>query len=285
VYPQVRWQGSVGQLLKLAHRRELGRVTLKTRGAGSEPYALREYRAGDPMTCVNWKASARHQRLLSREDTWERGARLVILLDCARSMASAGFGASKLDHALAAALALTRVAVGRGDRVTLIAFSDRVDRLVRVGAGSRSVGRAYTALYDVEARLAEPAYDVALQAAANAESRSATVVLLTSLVDLAAAELLHAAMLGIGRKQRGIWINLEDPELYALALGVPETQEQAFAKVEGLEILLANRRLAGRLRRAGVTVAVAPADRLAWRTLETYLSSAGTLPTARWRSA
>lgn len=271
VYPQTRWQGKVGRLLALAHRRELGRAPLRIRGMGTEPYALREYRPGDPPTRIQWKASARHNRLLSREDTWERGTRLVILLDCARAMASMDGARSKLDHALAAALALTRVAVSRGDRVTIIGFSDRIERIVRVRSDQRAIATAYRALYDLEARLTEPAYDLAVETVSAAESRRAAVVFLTSIVDLAATDLLREALLGLGRKHRPLLINLEDPDLVRLAVGVPTSIDEAFAKVSSLEMLLANRRLGRRLQRAGIAVAVAPADQLAWRTLEAYL--------------
>ena len=114
VYPQVRWEGKVGQLLALAHRRRMGLIPLRLHGVGTEPYALREYRPGDPLAKIHWKATARHGRLVSREETWERSARLVVLLDCARAMASMDGRRSKLDFAVAATLALTRVAAARG---------------------------------------------------------------------------------------------------------------------------------------------------------------------------
>jgi uncharacterized protein (DUF58 family) len=273
VYPQVRWQGRVGRLLALAHRRELGRAPLRIRGTGTEPYALREYRPGDPATRIQWKASARHGRLITREDTWERGLRLVVLVDAARAMASSERGRSKLDHALAAALALVRVALSRGDRVTVIGFSDRIERVVRLHSGTRAAGEAYARLYDLEARLAEPAYDLAVETVSTVEPRRATVVLLTSVVDLAAAELLRGALVRLSRKHRPVLVNLEDPDLVRLALGVPERTEEAFAKVSSLEMLLANRRLGPRLLRSGIAVASAAADQLAWRTLESYLSA------------
>jgi uncharacterized protein (DUF58 family) len=199
--------------------------------------------------------------------------RLVILLDCARAMTSIEAGRSKLDHALAAALALARVALSRGDRVTLVAFSDRIERVVRSHAGRRAAADAYAALYDLDARPTEPAYDLAVETVATVESRRATVVLLTSVVDLAAAELLRTALLRLARKHRPILVNLEDPNLVRLALGIPQRTEEAFAKVSSLEMLLANRRLGRRLQRAGIAVAVAAADQLAWRTLESYLSA------------
>ena len=196
---------------------------------------------------------------------------MVILLDCARAMASVDALRTKLDHALAAALALMRIAVARGDRVSVVAFSDRVDRLVRVHSGG--VSRAYRALYDVEARLVEPAYDLAGEQTARLEPRSATVVMLTSVVDLASAESLREALLVLGRRNRVLLVNLEDPELASLARKPPATVEEAFAKVSALEILLANRRLARELRRHGVRAATTGADRLAWQALEAYLGA------------
>ena len=275
VYPQVRWQGEVGQLLALAQRHRLGYVRQRLHGVGTEPYALREYLPGDPLNRIHWKATARHGRPVSREDTWERGAHLLVLLDCARAMASMDGRRSKLDHALAAALALARVAAARGDRVTLVAFSDRRERVARVPAGSRGLAAAYAAFYDVEARLVEPAFDLAAQAALELEGRSATVVLFTSVVDLAAAELLREALLRLERRHRPLLVNLEDPELTALAAGAPaaaDPPETAFARVAALEIVLANRRLAKTLRHAGVRAVTTPSDRLALSTLEAYLA-------------
>ncbi|MFL6262013.1 MAG: DUF58 domain-containing protein [Thermoanaerobaculia bacterium] len=272
VYPQVRWEGKVGQLLALAQRRRLGQIPQRMHGLGSEPYALREYLPGDPIGKIHWKATARHGRPVTREDTWERSARLIVLLDCARAMASMDGRRSKLDYALAATLALTRVAAARGDQVTIVAFAGRVLRSVRVRSGGRGAWAAYEALYDVEAELAEPAYDLAAEAAFDVEPRSATAVLFTSVVDLAAAELLRESLLRLGRRHRALLLNLEDPELRALAADPPATPAAAFAQVASLEIQLANRRLSRHLRRGGVRVVNTPADRLALEALEAYLS-------------
>ncbi len=284
VYPQVRWEGRVGQLLALAQRRRMGQIPQRMHGLGSEPYALREYLPGDPIGKIHWKATARHGRPVTREDTWERSARLIVLLDCARAMASMDGRRSKLDYALAATLALTRVAAARGDQVTIVAFAGRVLRSVRVRSGGRGAWAAYEALYDVEAELAEPAYDLAVEAAFDVEPRSATAVLFTSVVDLAAAELLRESLLRLGRRHRALLLNLEDPELRALAADPPATPAAAFAQVASLEIQLANRRLSRHLRRGGIRVINTPADRLALEAMEAYLAvfrGAGTSAPAR----
>ena len=287
VYPQVRWGGRVGQLLALAHRRELGQSPTRLEGAGSEPYALRSYRAGDALSRIHWRATARQGRLIAREDTWERGTHLLVLLDCGRAMASVDGGAeaaagitaaeralrrSKLDHALAASLALLRLANGRGDRVALLAFSDRIERRVRVHAGAGGVRAAYGALFDLEARLAEPALEAAIEQGLQLEPRRGVAVLFTSVVDLAAAERLHGSLLRLQRRHRTLLVNLEDPQVGQLAAASPRSPAEAFGKVAAMEILLANRRLGRELGRAGVLAVSTPADRLALDALDAYLS-------------
>lgn len=274
VYPQIRWGGSVGKLLELAQRRQLGLTPMRLRGQGSEPYALRPYLPGDPASRVHWKATARHGRLIVREETWERGTRLVLLLDAGRSMAGIEGQRSKLDAALAAALVLTRVAQSRGDRVTLIAFSDRVERVAKLPSGARGAGVAYRLFYDLEARLAEPAFELAFEQAARLESRRATVILFTCVLDLGSAELLRRSLQALVRRHRVLLVNLEDADLSRLAWAPPSSVLEAFAKVSALEILEANRELAVRLRRLGITVASAPSDRLALETLDAYLGRA-----------
>jgi len=273
VYPRVRWEGQAGRLLALAHRHQLGLSPAALQGPGSEPYGVRRYSEGDPPNRIHWKATARHARVMAREETWEKSARLVILLDCGRAMASMDGRRSKLDAALAAALALTRFASARGDRVLVAAFSDRVERLVRVRSGSRGVAQAYARLYDLEARLTESAYDVAAEAARDTEFRRARVVLLTSLVDLAGAELLRESLAALRRQHRPLLVHLEDPDISRLALGEPATAVEAYAKVSALEILLGNRQLATLLRHSGIETVSTSSDRLTLETLEIYLRS------------
>ncbi len=273
VYPQIRWEGRAGRLLALAHRRQLGLAPTRLTGVGSEPYGVRRHAEGDPPNRIHWKATARHGRLMTREETWEKSGRLVILLDCGRAMASMDGSRSKLDAALAGALALTRVASARGDRVLVVAFSDRIERRIRVRPGARGIAWAYAALYDLSARLAESAYDLAAEAARDAEFRRSRVVLLTSLVDLASAELLRESLASLRLQHRPLLVHLEDPDITRLALGAPATPVEAYAKASALEILLGNRRLAASLRHRGIEAISTSADRLTLDTLDGYLRS------------
>lgn len=61
----------------------------KRRGAGDTFYALREFQAGDSISDVNWKATARHGKPITNEFLPDEPARYLIYLDCR------AFGAEK----------------------------------------------------------------------------------------------------------------------------------------------------------------------------------------------
>jgi uncharacterized protein (DUF58 family) len=273
VYPRMRWGGRVGKLLVLAQRHELGTVTLDRRGLGGELYALRRYQPGDARSRIHWKATARRGFLVTREDAWERGRPIVVLLDCGRALSTVEEGLSKLDHSLAASLALVRLAAGRGDPVTVIAFCDRILRTVRVRPSSAGLALAYRKLFDLEARPVESLYDLAAETVLQLSLPRSTVILMTSIVDLASAEILQQALARLRRRHRPVLINLEDASVRRLALEPPDAPAQAHAKLASLEILLRNRDLAAELRRRGVPAVAAPADRLALASLELYLET------------
>jgi uncharacterized protein (DUF58 family) len=156
--------------------------------------------------------------------------------------------------------------------VALLAFSDRVERRVRVHPGGGGVRAAYGELFDLEARLAEPALETAVEQGLQLEPRRGVAVLFTSVVDLAAAERLHGSLLRLQRRHRTLLVNLEDPQVGQLAAFSPRTPAEAFGKVAAMEILLANRRLGRELGRAGILAVSTPADRLALDALDAYLS-------------
>lgn len=284
VYPRIRWPGRVGRLLALAQRNQLGAVSLDQRGAGGELYALRRYRSGDSRSRIHWKATARRGFLVTREDSWERGAPLLILLDCGRSMTTRHLGLSKLDHALAAALVLIRVAAGRGDHVRVLAVSDRIERQIQVAGGTSGLSLAHRQLYDLEARPSETLFDLATESVLKAALPRATVVVFTSISDLAAAELLLGSLRRLRSRHRPMLINLEDPAISKLARDRPETEEEAFAKLSSLEILLRNRGLSRQLQRGGIAAINASADQLALAALEGYFEILGGM-TARSTAA
>jgi uncharacterized protein (DUF58 family) len=75
-------------------------------GDGSEFEALREFVPGLDHRAIDWKASARHRKLLCQEFRAERNHQVVLAVDGGQLMAEPVGGVPKLDHAINAAILL-----------------------------------------------------------------------------------------------------------------------------------------------------------------------------------
>lgn len=94
-------------------------------GEGSELAQLRDYRAGDPLSRIAWKRSARHGRLLTRDAGDERQLDLLLVIDAGvRATAAAGH-LDRFGLHVNLALRLAASAARRGDRIGLLLHADK----------------------------------------------------------------------------------------------------------------------------------------------------------------
>ena len=101
--------------------RLVGAHIKRRRGEGTDFHQMREYRVGDSLRQIDWKASSRARKLISREYQDEKNQQLVVVLDTGRRMLAQDGALSHFDQALDAALVVSYLALRQGDAVGLFA--------------------------------------------------------------------------------------------------------------------------------------------------------------------
>jgi uncharacterized protein (DUF58 family) len=163
-------------------------------GAGAEVLRLREYQSGDPPRVIDWKATVRAGRLISRDFSQDHGLQILILVDAGRS---SSLGAGKLDrfgHYVNVAARLAQFAVEREDLVGLILYADRpLATLVPArGAGAVMRLRATLAAARVERTESNPLY--AVTRVRSLVRHRSLIVMLTDIDDASAKSQLTQAV-------------------------------------------------------------------------------------------
>ena len=93
-------------------------------GSGIEFADHREYAAGDDLRYLDWNIYARHGEYLLKRFQEEQDLHVYFLLDCSRSMA---FGEpAKFDLARQIVAALAYIALADLERISVVAFTDRI---------------------------------------------------------------------------------------------------------------------------------------------------------------
>ncbi len=174
----------LGQALRATDRRAQTSGTLlkRQRGEGTDFRQLREYRVGDSLRSVDWKATARHRKVISREYQVERDQQIVFLLDTGRRMLARDDGSNHFDHALHALLTLAFVAGKQGDAVGAMTFGSDTRWLAPV-KGRAGLDRLLAGLYDVHPDETAPDYLRAAQDLLHRLPKRSFVVLVTNVRD------------------------------------------------------------------------------------------------------
>jgi len=182
VYPNFRALARYTLLATDNRLSQIGVLQVRRRGEGMEFHQLREYRQGDSQRAIDWKATARTTRMISREYEDEKDQRVLLVVDCGRRMASKDGELSHFDHTLNAALLLAHVALRQGDAVGMLTMGG-INRYCEPRKSIAAVHAIMNRMYDVEPTLAVPDYYRAATEVMRQVRRRALVILLTNLRD------------------------------------------------------------------------------------------------------
>lgn len=194
VFPNFREVGRYAMLATDNHLSRMGVLRRRQRGEGSDFLQLREYRLGDSLRQIDWKATSRYRRPISKEYSDERDQQIIFMLDCGRRMRHREGGREHLDQALNAFLLLAHVVVAQGDSVGLMTFGG--DHRWYPPAKTRGrVRDLLESVYDLGAAPEAADYLAAAESLMPAQRRRALIVLITNTRDEDQFELLQALSL------------------------------------------------------------------------------------------
>lgn len=179
-------------LLAMDHRPEpMGIIRRSQAGVSREFHQLRDYREGDSLAQVDWKATSRHVQLISREFEEQRNQTVICLLDTGRRMRAFDGALPQFDHCLNAALLVSYVALRQGDLVGVQGFGGN-DRWLPPVRGVHAMNDLLNHLYDYETTAEPSDFPDAVEKLMLRQRRRALVVLMTNLRGEDTVELLPA---------------------------------------------------------------------------------------------
>lgn len=191
VYPNYEPVVRFALLATQARQEQMGIQRRPVGGSSRDFHQLRDYREGDPLSQIDWKASSRHRALISREFREQRNQRVIFLADTGRRMRAIDGDLPQFDHCLNAMLLLSYVALRQGDWVGVQSFGG-TDRWLPAVKGAHSMTRILNHLFDYRTTAAPSDFTAAAERFQTRERRRALVIVLTNLRGEDAAELTPA---------------------------------------------------------------------------------------------
>jgi uncharacterized protein (DUF58 family) len=241
------------ELLAIDHRlSQMGVLQRRRRGEGAEFHQLRDYHQDDSPRQIDWKATSRMARLISREYEDERDQQIVIVLDCSQRMRAKDTDLSHFDHALNATLLLAYVALRQGDSVGLATFGHERPRFLAPRASLGTVPRLLNAAFDLQPSLQAPDYLGIAVALRRRLTRRALVVFATVVREEDAEALRRAAQLLMSH--RLVVASLRESAMTEIREAPITTLDDAVAYAAATDYSSRRRRAMAALRHSGVSV-------------------------------
>lgn len=211
VYPNY---STISKLLtyEVDNRLQLAGVRLqRRRGEGIEFHQLRDYRDGDSLRVIDWKATARMSRLIAREYQDERDQQIIIVLDAGRRMLAKDGELSHFDHTLNGMLLLAFVALRQGDAVGLMTVGDTITWMAP-RKGVDVINALLNHVYSIQPKPVEIDYVSAATELAVRQRRRALIAVMTNVRE-EDSEALGAAVQLLRRRHLVILASLREQAL------------------------------------------------------------------------
>jgi len=231
---------------------------------------MRDYRIGDPLHTIDWKATARSQRTTVRVFTEDRHMELMLVVDAGRSSKMFAGSLTRLHHYVNVAARVAELGIQQGHRVGLLAFAHELVCSVPMGSGLNNLRRIRGELTELRTHDTESnplAASLRLRKMLNHRS---LVVFLTELEEIEAASQLRKAVSLLLPKHNPLIAGLIDTDVVAMQTQNADDWLDPYRNYAASEYMNSVERTAMTLRRMGASVVLAKPDRLDPAVFEYY---------------
>ena len=121
---------------------------------------IRNYVRGDDVRQINWKSTARNQKLMINQHEDEKSQPIYHVIDKSRTMLLPFEGLSLLDYSINSALVTSNVALKKSDKVGLLTFSDVIGTAIKAERKVGQLNQLLEALYNQKERNLEANYEL-----------------------------------------------------------------------------------------------------------------------------
>ncbi|MCE5322607.1 DUF58 domain-containing protein [bacterium] len=261
--------------LRREHAIQPGQRFARIRGRGTEFESLRDYMPDDEFRAIDWKASARRGRLVTRIYQQERSQNILIVLDCGRIMGPVIDTLTRLDHSINASMMLAHVAAIKGDKVGLMTFGEDITNYSPPKAGKSQTLSLLRLTYNLKDAEGDSNYYRAIPYLSKKWTRRSLIVFFTDLVDPESSKPLISQIASLTKKHLCLIVTMADPAVTDAVRTKVENSEDAFNAAAARQVLQSRKQAAAHLVRSGAIVLDVPPEKFTPSVINEYLNIKG----------
>jgi uncharacterized protein (DUF58 family) len=260
------------QLMAISNRlTEIGVKKIRRLGHTSEFEQIKEYVHGDDYRTVNWKATARSNKLMVNQYTDEKAQNVYCLIDKSRSMKMPFEGMSLLDYAINASLVISNIAIYKHDKAGLVTFAEKLGSRVPASNKKIQMNRILEVLYNQTTRFLEADYKRLYGFIRRFITHRSLLLLFTNFESVTAMRRQLPFLQKLSQSHLLVVVFFENTELRSLMDSRPANTEEIYIKAIGEHFAFEKKQIVKELEMHGILSVYTPPQNLTVNTVNKYL--------------
>jgi uncharacterized protein (DUF58 family) len=250
---------------------ELGIKKIRRLGHNMEFDQIREYVSGDDYRALNWKATARSNKLMVNQFRDEKSQPIYSVIDKGRLMKMPFEGLSLLDYAINASLVLSNIAIRKMDRAGLMTFNTKVQSFLPASNRNDQMRIILETLYNQRTDFKESDYEKLAVHVKRRITQRSLVLLFTNFETLSSMERQLNYLRGIAHQHLLVVVFFENTELAGLLQSEAQDVEGIYLKTIAERFVYDKKQIVKELNRYGIHTILTSPQKLTVNTLNKYL--------------
>lgn len=254
VLPDIKKLNHFLKLLRIDRASAVGIHKNRYKGLGTELESLRDYQIDDDSRYIDWKATTRLNKPITKVFQAETHNHIIIAMDCGRLMTAEQNGINTLDHAVNSLLMLSHIAFRVQDTISIIAYSDRIiDELPEVKSKS-AMNKVNKFITKLKPEYVESNYNLIFNYLQKRAQKRSLIIFLTDLIDDINYETFKKGINHLSRKNLVLFILLRDTLLTENANKDIESIDDVFHRAAAQEMFTRRHRAIAKLKKRKIQV-------------------------------
>ena len=248
-----------------------GMKKVRRLGHSMEFEKIKEYVPGDDFRTVNWKATAKANKMMVNQYQDERSQAIYCIVDKGRTMKMPFDGLSLLDYAINASLVVSGVALRKQDYAGFMSFSRRVDNRVVASRKAMQHQLIMEALYNVKTDFYETDYGKLYGDIRKNISHRSLLLLFTNFETMDGLNRQLPYLKAIARSHLLIVIFFQNTELDSIIHQPANHTQEIFDKIIAEKFVFEKKLIVHELKKYGIHSILTKPENLTIDTINKYL--------------
>jgi uncharacterized protein (DUF58 family) len=240
-------------------------------GSNAEFDQVREYVQGDEYRKINWKATARKNRLMINQYQDEKSQAVYNVIDMGRVMKMPFEELSLLDYAINASLVISNIALLKQDRAGIITFSHKVQSVLLAERRNAQMHKILELLYNQKTTYQESDFGRLYVQVKRAVPHRSLLLLYTNFESLTAMQRQLNYLRRLAKDHLLVVIFFENTELDEVIHKKAETTEEVYNKVIAEKFAYEKKLIVKELEKYGIYSILTSPQKLSINTINKYM--------------